>query len=102
MLRKSEKMKTKKMMKRNDRKYSRITTLAEIRDEKERLRKKLHKQEKKVADDWERIEHGWRFVGRIFGTATNLVSSASMLGGIEIGYKLLSYFFSKRKKKEKL
>ena len=92
-------MKT-KAMKNNDRQYSRISTLAEIRYEKEQLRKKIGKQEKKLADDWERIEHGWRFFGKIFDTATNLLSSVSMLGGIEIGYKLLSHFFSKKKKKK--
>ncbi len=88
------------MKKQNDLRYSQISTLAEIRAEKERLRWKIKKQEKKLGRDWERIEEGWRIVNKIAGWASSLISSASMLGSVEIGYKLLSHFFSKKKKQK--
>ncbi len=85
----------------NDRKYSQFSSLKEIRAEKEYLCKKINRQEKKLAKDWSRIEDSWKIVHKIMSMAGNLISSASVLGGMEIGYKLLSHFFSKKKKQKK-
>ncbi len=92
---------TKMMRKLSDHRYSQLSSLDEILAEKERLRRKIKKQEKKVSSDWERIEDGWRIVGKITGVLGNLFSSASLLGSAELGYKIFSHFFSKKSKKGK-
>ena len=88
------------MRKQNDRRYSRISNIREIRMEKEHLRGKIRLQEKELARDWRRIEDGWQIFGKIAGIWNSLFSSVSMLGSFEIGYKLLSFFFSKKKKQK--
>ena len=73
-----------------------FSTLAEIRAEKARLRRKAKKQEKKLLRDWERIEYSWRIFGRIASIGRRMFSSASVIWGIEMGYKIVSMFFSKK------
>ncbi len=88
---------TEMMRKLSDYKYSQISTVSEIQAEKERLRRKIRKSEKKLANDWNRIEDSWQIVSKIAGLGSRLFSSASLLGGVELGYKLISHFFSKKK-----
>ena len=85
-------------MKQNDYRYRQISTLTGIHAEKERLRRKIKKQERKLAADWEQIEKSWRIVGIIAGLGSRLFSSFSLLGGAELGYKIISYFFPEKKK----
>ena len=85
----------------SERNYGRISTLGEIKVEKERLRRKIAKQEKILAEDWENISYGWRFVDKILGAANSLFSSVFVSSGIELVGKLMSYLFSKKKKQKK-
>jgi hypothetical protein len=80
-----------------DYRYSRIGTLSDIQVEKERLRRKIAKQEKRMERDWKRIEDSWRFVGKIASIGNKLFSSASLLGGIKLGMKLVSHLFSRKR-----
>ncbi len=92
---------TKKMIRKlNNHRYSKFSTIDEILTEKKRLRKRIKRQEKNLSDDWRRIEDGWRIVNKIVGMAGSLFSSASMLGSFDLGYKLLSHFFSRKKKRK--
>ena len=85
--------------KQNEYKYHKICTMSDIRAEKERLRRKIKKQEKKLKNDWEHIEKSWNVVGKIVGLGSRLLSSLSLLGGAELGYKIISYFFPEKKQK---
>jgi len=81
-------------------KYNQISTLSEIRSEKARLHRKIKKQEKRLARDWERIEDSWRFFSKIAKIGNRLFSSATLFGGLKMGYKIISHFFSKKKRIE--
>ena len=83
----------------SDYRYSQISTLTGIHAEKERLHRKLKKQEKKLAADWEQIEKSWRIVNKIAGLGSRLLTSFSLMGGVELGYKIISYFFPEKKEK---
>ena len=87
-------------MKQSDYRYSQISTLTGIHAEKERLRRKIKKQEKKLTADWEQIEKGWRIVSIIAGFGSRLFSSFSLFGGVELGYKIISYFFPEKKQEK--
>ena len=76
--------------------YSQISTLSEIRTEKARLHRKIKKQEKRLLSDWERIEDSWRIFNKIAKIGKWLFSSSSLLGSIDLGYKIISHFFSKK------
>ena len=81
----------------NEYRYRRISTMNDIHAEKERLHRKIKKQGKKLKNDWERIEKSWSIVGKIAGLGNRLFSSLSLLGGAELGYKIISYFFPDKK-----
>ena len=85
--------------KQSEYRYSQISSLTGIHAEKERLRRKIRKQEKKLETDWEQIAKKWRIVSRITGMGSKLFSSFSLLGGAELGYKIISYFFPEKKQK---
>ena len=85
----------------DDYRYSQISTLNGIKAEKERLRRKLNKQENRLSKDWEQIEKSWRIVSKIGRMGSRIFSSFSLLGGAELGYKLVSYFFPGKKKSVK-
>jgi len=86
-------------MKQSDYRYSQISTLTGIHAEKERLRRKIKKQEKRLTADWEQIEKSWHIVSKIAGLGNRLLTSFSLMGGAELGYKMISYFFPGKKKK---
>jgi len=81
----------------HDYKYSRISKLSELRAEKARLHRKIKKQEKRLVRNWKRIEYSWRFFGKIAKIGKRLFSSTLLLENIEMGYKFISRFFSKKK-----
>ena len=80
--------------------YNRFSSLRDIQFEKDRLRRKIKKQEKTLTYDWERIEENWRIVNKIVGTINNFFSSATIIGGVELGYKLISHLFQKKRKQK--
>ena len=84
------------MRNQNNYKYSHFSSLKDIQAEKERLRRKIRKQEKILDSDWKRIENSWKVVGKITGVVGNLFTSASLLGSMELGYKIFSFLFSKK------
>ena len=65
-----------------------FSNMSEILAEKARLTRKIKKQEKVLMRDWERIEHGWRFLGKI----SRLFSSSLLMKGIDFFSRL---FFKK-------
>jgi len=69
-----------------------------IRAEKARLHRKLQKQEKRLERDWERIEDSWRFFNNITKIGNRLLSSVSLISGLDLGYKILSHYFPKKNK----
>ena len=77
--------------------YNQISTLSDIYIEKARLYRKIQKQEKRLARDWERIEDSWQIFGKIARIGNRLLSSASLLASIDLGYKIASHFFLKKK-----
>ena len=82
---------------RNDYRYSRFSTLNEVLAEKARLHRKIKKQEKILAHDWERIEESWQILVKITQTGSRLFSSSILMQGIELGYNFILNFFSKKK-----
>jgi len=71
-------------------------SLSGIRTEKARLHRKIKKQEKRLVHDWERIEDSWRIFSKIAEIGNRLFSSSSLLGSLDLGYKIISRFFPKK------
>ena len=88
------------MKKSNNYRYKQFSSLGEISAEKDRLRKKARRQEEELSADWSRIEKDWHIVAKITDMAGNLFSSVSTYGSINLGYRLLSNLFSKKKKRK--
>ncbi len=79
--------------------YNKYSSFSDISAEKDRLRRKIRKQEQVLTKDWERIEDGWKLFNKIGGIVGNLASSATIVGGADIGYRILSHFLKKKKVK---
>ena len=75
--------------------FSKISTKSELLAEKARLKRRLEKQERRVARSWGKIEDDWQFVYKLIFMCKNLFSS-SFWGNIELGFKSVTSFFSKK------
>jgi hypothetical protein len=70
--------------------------LEDICAEKERLNRKIKRQERTLERDWKKIEDAWQIVDKITQTGERLFSSASILGGAELGYRIISHFLKRK------
>lgn len=78
-------------------KYSQLSSLQEIREEKKRLKKLIKKQEQTIENDWDEIYRFWSFVPKLGRTIKNAIQAYPL--GMTL-FNLLLNLISPKKKKE--
>lgn len=78
-------------------KYSRLTNLQEIEEEKARLKKVIKKQGNLVENDWDEIYNFWSFVPKVTRSVTHAVKSIPF--GVNVMNFVRDVVMTKRVKK---
>jgi hypothetical protein len=86
------------MMNSREKRYSQLSNLQEIQEEKARLKHLIKKQERLMGDDWDEIYRFWSFVPKLGKTIKNAIQSIPM--GMTVFNFLMDIVSPKRKKKE--
>ncbi|MBR4218361.1 MAG: hypothetical protein IKR71_04875 [Bacteroidales bacterium] len=81
-----------------EKRYSQLSNLQEIKEEKARLKRLIRKQEKQMGEDWDEIYRFWSFVPKLGKTIKNAIQSVPM--GLTVFNFLMDLVSPRRRKKE--
>lgn len=84
-------------MNNREKRYSQLSNLQEIQEEKARLKRLIRKQEKQMSEDWDEIYRFWSFVPKLGKTIKNAIQSVPM--GLTVFNFLMDLVSPRRRKK---
>ena len=84
-------------MNNREKRYSQLSNLQEIQEEKARLKRLIRKQEKQMGEDWDEIYRFWSFVPKLGKTIKNAIQSVPM--GLTVFNFLMDLVSPRRRKK---
>ncbi len=84
-------------MNNREKRYSQLSNLQEIQEEKARLKRLIRKQEKQMSEDWNEIYRFWSFVPKLGKTIKNAIQSVPM--GLTVFNFLMDLVSPRRRKK---
>ncbi len=84
-------------MNNREKRYSQLSNLQEIQEEKARLKRLIRKQEKQMGKDWDEIYRFWSFVPKLGKTIKNAIQSVPM--GLTVFNFLMDLVSPRRRKK---